>query len=155
MELNKKTLFIDMDGVIVNLKKEIDKTFEIHPNLYEKYKLNPDEIHGIFRDPPPIKNAIKSIMKLHESNKYDIFIATTASWGNPEAATDKRYWIEKHFGNVFHKKMFITHRKDLLLGDFLIDDRLINGAQNFKGTLLHFGKNNEYPNWKSIINFLL
>ena len=35
--------------------------------------------------------------------------------------------------------MFITHRKDMLIGDFLIDDRLANGAANFNGKLLRFG----------------
>jgi 5'(3')-deoxyribonucleotidase len=38
------------------------------------------------------------------------------------SASDKRFWIEDHFGNLFHKKMFVTHRKDLLMGDYLIDD---------------------------------
>ena len=28
--------------------------------------------------------------------------------------------------------MFVTHRKDLLMGDYLIDDRLKNGAGDFK-----------------------
>ena len=35
--------------------------------------------------------------------------------------------------------MFITHRKDLLIGDYLIDDRLANGAKDFKGKLLRLG----------------
>jgi 5'(3')-deoxyribonucleotidase len=57
--------------------------------------------------------------------------------------------------------MFITHRKDLLIGDFLIDDRLANGAKDFKGELLRFGwdyeqnRENEYKDWASILNRLL
>ena len=58
--------------------------------------------------------------------------------------------------------MFITHRKDLLMGDYLIDDRLKNGAGDFKGKLLRFGydwendnKPNEYPDWDSILDYLL
>ena len=108
------------------------------------------------------KGAIEAVKKLHESGKYELFIATSAPWGNPQSNTDKRFWIEDYFGNIFHKRMFITHRKDLLMGDYLIDDRLKNGAGDFKGKLLRFGydwendnKPNEYPDWDSILDYLL
>lgn len=156
-----KTIFIDMDGVIVDLGENIRLWFNNHPHLKEKYQKFPDHIPGIFRDPHPIKGSIESIIKLHESSKYKLFIATSSPWGNPESSTDKRYWIERHFGEIFHKKLFITHRKDLLIGDYLIDDRLKNGADKFKGELLRFGfdwetgEKNQYPNWDSILNKLL
>jgi 5'(3')-deoxyribonucleotidase len=161
MSEKKKIVYIDMDGVLVDLGKEFDKWFELHPHLKERYKHNPDHIHGIFRNPPPIEGAIEAVKKLYESGKYELLIATAAPWGNPEAATDKRFWIEKHFGNIFHKKMFVTHRKDLLLGDYLIDDRIKNGAGDFGGELLRFGwayeteEWNEYPTWDSILKRLL
>ena len=90
-----------------------------------------------------------------------MYIATASPWGNPMAAMDKRFWIEEHFGRIFHKKMAITHLKGLLIGDYLIDDRTANGAGEFKGELLQFGLNyetgtwNEYPTWESILKKLL
>jgi len=161
MSERKKIIYIDMDGVLVDLNREFDHWFEAHPNLKGRYKHNPDHIHGIFRNPPPIEGAVEAVNKLYESGKYELFIATAAPWGNPNAATDKRYWIETHFGNIFHKKLFVTHRKDLLMGDYLIDDRTANGAGEFKGELLRFGRTyetetwNEYPNWNSILDKLL
>jgi 5'-nucleotidase len=157
----KKIVYIDMDGVLVDLQAAFDKVFEQNPKLKEQYKDNPDHIQGIFRNPPPIEGAIEAVKKLHESGKYELFIATSAPWGNPLSASDKRFWIEEHFGNLFHKKMFVTHRKDLLMGDYLIDDRTKNGAGEFSGELLQFGVNWEtgiegpYPNWESILNHLL
>ena len=150
-----------MDGVIVNFGKAIENFFEQHPHLIERYKSHPDHIQGLFRNAPPMEGAIEAIKKLHESGKYELFIATAAPWGNPMAAMDKRFWIEDYFGNLFHKKMFITHRKDLLMGDYLIDDRTKNGAGEFKGELLQFGVNYEngktgkYPTWESILDYLL
>ena len=159
--MSKEIIYIDMDGVLVDLRNNIDKWFQAHPKLINKYKDFPDHIPGIFRDPPPIENSIESVFRIDESKKFQLFIATSSPWGNPGAATDKRYWIEKYFGNLFHKRMFITHRKDLLMGHYLIDDRLKNGAENFQGKLLSFGwsyeqqKFNEFPNWEKVTDLLI
>lgn len=150
-----------MDGVLVDLQKEIDIWFINHPNLILKYRDCPDEIPGIFRTPLPIEGAVEAIKELALSGKYELIIATAAPWGNPDSSTDKRYWIEKYFGTYFKKQMIVTHRKDLLMGDYLIDDRLANGASEFHGKLLPFGYNyetkkwNEYKTWKEILKLLL
>jgi len=150
-----------MDGVLVDFKDAIENAYRINPEYKELFKNNPDEIKDIFKNPKPIDGAIDAVKKLAESKKYDLLIATSAPWGNPEAAMHKRLWIEKYFGDLFEKKMFITHRKDLLIGDYLIDDRLKNGAAEFKGELLSFGwayeKNewNKYRTWQEILNKLL
>jgi len=157
----KKIVWIDMDGVLVDLGSNFEKWFDENPNLVKKYKSCPDHIPGIFRDPEPIEGAVEAIQTLYDSGKYDLHIATAAPWGNPYSSTDKRFWIEKYFGKIFHKKLTITHRKDLLMGDYLIDDRLANGAKDFKGELLRFGWDyekemwNDYPNWNSILEVLL
>lgn len=149
-----------MDGVIVDLNSQIKKWFNKHPHLVSKYNDYPDHIPGIFRDPDPINGSVEIITRLHESQKFDLFIATSAPWGNPESLSDKRYWLEKYFGNIFHKRLITTHRKDLLIGDYLIDDREKNGALEFKGKLLRFGtcwetgRVNEFPDWKSIYKYL-
>ena len=158
---NKKIIYIDMDGVVADLHSEFDRFFYHNPNLKDRYKNNPDHIQGIFRNPPPIDGAIDAVHDLYNSGKYELFIATSAPWGNPMSNMDKRFWIEEHFGRIFHKRMFITHRKDLLMGDYLIDDRTKNGAGEFRGELLQFGWNweekrmNEYPTWESILDKLL
>jgi 5'-nucleotidase len=156
----KKILLIDMDGVIVDFGEKV-KEIDLDPHIPMDLKKSPDEIEGVFKDLKPLNDAVESILKLHKSDQYDLFIATTAPWNNPSSFSDKRVWIEKYFGLLFKKKMFITHRKDLLVGDYLIDDRLANGAGDFKGELLHFGWNyesqswNDYKDWNSIMNKLL
>lgn len=148
-----KIVYIDMDNVLVDFKSALnqldDKTLEIYNNRL-------DEIPNIFRLMNPMKDAVKSIHLL--SKKYNVFILTTSPWLNNTALQDKLNWIKKYFGespsSIFHKKVIFSHRKDLLKGDYLIDDRTKNGAGQFEGTLLQFGTN-KFPHWKSILEYLL
>jgi 5'-nucleotidase len=157
---DKKIVFIDMDGVLADFdrgtKEWLEKTDSFY---YHRYKNKPDHIPGIFRTLPLIEGAKEAITKLHRSNKFNLYIATAASWGNPSANTDKRLWIEDHFGSIFKKKMVITHLKDHLYGDYLIDDRIHNGAGKFgvltqRGEHVHFGTE-EFPDWKSVLSYLM
>jgi 5'-nucleotidase len=157
---NKKIIYIDMDGVLVDFKGAIEKAFKDNPEYLKTHKTKPDQIPNIFKDPKPFEGAKEAIKQLADSGLYEMFIATTATWDNHDAATHKKLWLEKHFGKTFRKRMFITHRKDLLKGDYLIDDRKENGAKDFDGQLLPFGWNylrekwNKYPRWDDILEKL-
>jgi len=159
--MTKKIVWIDMDGVLVDFNGHVKETISNNEFLKTAYKGRYDHIPGIFRNPPPIEGAIEAVKKLAESGKYELYIATAAPWGNPSAAMDKRYWIEEYFGDLFRKKMVVTHLKNMLRGDYLIDDRTANGAGEFEGELLQFGWAyetevwNKYPNWESILKKLL
>jgi len=150
----KKVLWIDMDGVLVDFNGHVEETISKNEFLKTSYKGHYDHIPGIFRNPPPIKGAVEAIKKLEESGKYEMYIATAAPWGNPMAAMDKRFWIEETFGRLFHKKMAITHLKNMLIGDYIIDDRKANGVENFRGEHIHFGTN-EFPDWETVLKHLL
>lgn len=149
-----------MDGVLVNLGEEIENHLN-NPNIDPKYIKEPDLIEGLFESPQPIDGAIDAVKKIQNTNRFELFIATSAPWDNPPSLMHKRLWIEQYFGSTFHKRMFFTHRKDLLIGDYLIDDRTENGAKDFKGEFLHFGSHylskvpNTYPTWESILDYLL
>jgi 5'-nucleotidase len=157
--MRKQIVYIDMDGVLVDLETHIHETMKNDQFIGSFYKNSPDRIPGIFRNPPPMPDAIKSAMKLVDSGIYDVYIATAAPWGNPESSTDKRYWIEQYFGKIFRKRMVITHLKNLLIGDYLIDDRTANGAGDFgkltgTGEHIHFGTD-RFPDWNSVLEYLL
>ena len=49
--------------------------------------------------------------------------------------------------------MIITHRKDLVEGDYLIDDRGKNGTSEFKGKRIQFGSE-KFPDWNSVLAYL-
>ena len=147
--MNKKRIYFDMDGVLVDFESGLNK---VDDAVKEQYKGRLDEIPGLFALMEPMAGAIE-VVKLLARN-YDVFILTTSPWNNPTAASDKIAWVKKYMDDVFHKRVIITHRKDLLDGDYLIDDRAKNGAGEFKGEWIQFGSH-KFPDWESILKYLL
>ena len=146
MEEKKKIVYVDMDGVLVDFESGIKKA---EPDLLTFYKGQYDNIPHIFSWMDPMPGAIESFKALQE--KYDVYILTTAPWKNETALQDKKDWLNKYFGDLIKKKVIFSHHKELLIGDYLIDDREVSG---FKGKQFIFGSN-EYPDWKRILNELL
>ena len=143
-----KRVFIDMDNVLVDFQSGLDQVSE---EIKKEYAGRLDEIPGLFAKMKPMPGAIEAV---HELQKYyDLFILSTAPRKNPSAWSDKVEWVTKYLDDVFHKKMIITHRKDLCQGDYLIDDRGKNGTSEFSGEWIHFGSE-QFPDWESVLKFL-
>jgi 5'-nucleotidase len=100
----------------------------------------------------PLDGAIDAYKKL--SNRYDTYILSTAPWDNPSAWSDKLIWVKTYLGSHAHKRLILSHNKNLNSGDYLIDDRLRNGAADFKGEHIHFGTP-KFPDWQSVLSYLL
>ncbi len=145
----KKTLYFDMDGVIVDFVSALALQSE---QTLAEYEGRLDEIPGLFGQMKPMPGAIDAVKRLNEH--YDCYILSTAPWKNPSAWSDKVIWITKYLDDVFHKKVVITHCKNLCKGDFLIDDRGKNGASEFSGEWIHFGSE-KFPNWDAVLTYLL
>ena len=144
-------IYVDMDNVIVDFKSALRKR-----GLDEGMK-DADDIEGIFSEMEPMPGAIEGYCKLVEMN-HDVYILSTAPWNNPSAWSDKLVWVKKYLGDVAHKRLILSHNKHLNVGDYLIDDRVANGAGEWGGKLLRFGYDEkgvpfEYPNWESVIEF--
>ena len=144
-----KILFVDMDNVLVDFKSGINNLSEKDKN---KYFNNYDEVPRIFSLMNPMPNAIESYQKL--SKTYDTYILSTAPWNNPTAWSDKLLWVKRYLGNYAYKRLILSHNKNLNFGDYLIDDRLANGAGDFKGELIQFGSE-KFKTWKDVLNYLL
>ena len=145
----KKILYVDMDNVLVDFPSGISR---ISIELQSKYHDKLDEVPGIFSLMDPLKGAIESYKKL--SQKFDTYILSTAPWKNSSGWSDKNEWVKKYLGDVAHKRLILSHHKNLNYGDYLIDDRLANGVNLFKGEHIHFGSD-QFPDWESVCSYLL
>ena len=136
-------IYIDMDGVITDFKQGQE---------YQGYKLSkrPDLVVN-YRTLPVMEGAIKAVAKLNAD--HEIFIASTPPWTRPEVWGHKREWLEEHFPYL-KRKLILTHRKDLLIGDILIDDTRFRGQPDFKGNWFWFNKNWNNRNWNACLEYI-
>lgn len=147
--MKMKILYIDMDGVLVDFDGAVAK-------LDVQDKDEAKRMDGFFSTLKPIPNALNAFRFL--STKFDTYMLSTAPWYNPSAWQDKLLWVQKYFGledddNPAYKRLILTHYKNLNAGDYLIDDRKVNGAELFGGEHIHFGTDT-FPNWERVIEYL-
>jgi 5'-nucleotidase len=144
----KKILYIDMDGVLVNFQSAFP---HISADVLTKYEGRLDEVPGIFAFMTPMEGAVNAFNEL--ALIFDTYILSTSPWENPSAWSDKLVWVKRYLGDSAYKRLIISHHKDLNRGDFLIDDRKKNGAEQFLGELIPFGSDS-FPNWASVTQYL-
>ena len=130
-----------MDGVISDFNKAAKQGGYTH---------RPD-LHVNFRDLDLIFGAQDALIELNKD--FDIFIATTPPWSRPDVWRHKREWIEEHFPWL-RRKVIFTHRKDLLIGDILIDDSRWRGQPDFKGEWYWFNQDWDTRNWKACLEWI-
>jgi|SRR6056300_989008 len=147
--MKNKILYFDMDNVLVDFPSALPK---VEPTLLQEFEGRLDEIPGIFSLMDPIVGAVEAFERL--SNVYDSYILSTAPWENSSAWSDKNTWVKKYLGQSAHKRLILSHHKNLNRGDYLIDDRTANGAGEFQGEHIHFGSA-RFSTWQQVLNYLL
>lgn len=143
-----KILYFDMDNVLVDFLSAVPL---LSPDVLKEYKDNLDEVPGVFSLMAPLPGAIDAFNEL--SQLFDAYILSTAPWENPSAWSDKLLWVKRHLGAAAHKRLILSHHKNLNRGDFLVDDRTKHGAGEFEGMHIQFGTA-RFPDWPAVLPFL-
>lgn len=149
----KKTIFFDLDGVVADFDEAAIRWGEkvgINGEEFKKKKLYRQE--GFYADLNLMDGAKEAIEKL--DTVYNVAFVSAPSWDNPFSFTEKRIWIEKHFGTWARKKMDLSFRKGHYIGHYLIDDRTKYGAADFIGEHIMFGTE-PFKTWKEVTDYLI
>ena len=159
--MKKKILYLDMDGVVADFEQSVLKicpelnTASIYGNP-KKRDAKIDQIcatePSFFHNLLPMDGAVDAVNQLFPL--YDLYFLSSPMWGVPESYIGKRIWIEKSFGVLAKKRLILSHRKDLHIGDYLVDDRTRNGASEFQGFHIYFGTE-AFPDWETTLAFLI
>jgi 5'-nucleotidase len=148
----KKILYLDLDNTLVRFDTRLDG---IDPAVLAQFEGRYDEIPGLFALMQPMPGAIAAFHTL--AKLFDLYILSTAPWGNPSAWQHKIEWVQLHLGygadGPAYKRLILSHHKNLNVGDYLLDDRPNNGAAQFAGEWLKFGPV-DYPQFPNQVELL-
>jgi 5'-nucleotidase len=139
--LGQKIIMVDLDGVVADYEKA--RKYTTWEQRNEK---------GFFENLDPLPGAIEAVNTL--AKHHDVWFLSTAPWTNVYSWTEKRIWVEKHLGELAFKKLMLSHDKSKVIGNYLIDDNLHNGASGFTGYHIHFGSV-KFPDWDTVLKFLI
>jgi 5'(3')-deoxyribonucleotidase len=113
-----------------------------YPELFLRYPKN------IFEDAKPYEKNVSEIIENFQKNNYTIHIVTHQFKGLEKYTIN---WLYKH--KIPYDYITFAKDKNVVKGDYLIDDRLKNGSEKFKGKFIHFGTK-KFPDWETVIAFL-
>lgn len=144
----KEIVYVDMDDVLCDFSGARKEALEKCPEM--KY---PQAQYGFFKNLKPMFMAVEALNVIR--HRYDVYILTAPSVMNPLCYTEKRLWIEEHFGMEMVNKLIISPNKGLNKGRYLIDDNSSGrGQESFEGELIEFG-NETFGNWQDVVHYLM
>ncbi len=95
-------------------------------------------------------SAMKAFRYLIET--YNVFVVSEAPCRDLSPMQDICQWVQENVNVPAYKHLLFTHRKDLLYGDYLIDNTSNNRSEDFLGTRIAFGSDT-FKTWEEIITF--
>jgi len=112
---------------------------------------------GFFRDVIPMPGAIEVVRELYEY--YEVYVVTTATEFR-YSFTDKYEWLEEHLPFIHYRRIVFCGDKNIVHGDFMIDDKVSNlSGFNGKGLLFTSRHNlndsgyQRVENWQEVQSF--
>ncbi|MBQ5607035.1 MAG: esterase [Prevotella sp.] len=94
--------------------------------------------------------AVKAFRELAES--YNVFIIADSPTAYPAYIGEVQEWAQEFINVYAHNHIIFCNRKNLMLGDYLIDPSEDNGADEFMGTLIEFGSD-KFKTWEETMEF--
>lgn len=169
----KKSIAIDMDGVLADIEAHSLHLYEQHSGIKltkedilgnGEFEMVPDGLlqkwvfeTGFFRNVPVMEGAVDALKIL--ALDYEIFIVS-AAMEFPQSLIEKREWLAEHFPFISWKSIIFCGDKSIIKTDYMIDDHCKN-LDHCQGIPLMFAAYHNYTqnhhrrfdDWHSIVAF--
>jgi 5'-nucleotidase len=173
MSQKRKTIAVDMDGVIADTVSQFIYWFErdhgikigkdafygrreievLPAGVMEKMVVSP----GFFRTVPVMENAQEALLEL--SKNFELFIVS-AAMEFPQSLPEKQEWLGEHFPFISWRNIVFCGDKSVIGTDYMIDDHMRN-LDAFKGKTVIFtaghnvgiDRHTRVNNWKEALQF--
>lgn len=174
----KKILLVDFDNTIVDWeprlhdllpgvenKEPIKHTAKYEVNLLKKFPEQKKAIlqrigeKGFTYTSPddclrPFPGAIEGLKTLNEH--YDVYICSANDPDHIYNPSEKHMWVKHFLGDEWVNKLILTKSKNLVRGDYLLDDGKSYSTKTFMPAPLwkHIPYGYDYPwNWEQVVHF--
>lgn len=146
-----RRVYLDQDGPLADFDFYCNEVVFEHPVHVKRYA-------GTYLNLPVTDGALAAVKLLTTRKDIDVWVLSKAPSENLSAASEKHYWLDKHFP-ILAGKLIITPDKGCVgkFDDFLIDDHPEwANANNFGGEVIRFKTNLMAAgmNWEEILEFL-
>ena len=136
--MKKYTLLIDQDDVLAEYIQGVTQAYNEKYNTcisakecvsWDLYQVFGEEVETVMHEPDlfrklePVKDAIEVFKRLYTSNLFEMYIVTAA---NAKSVPAKVEWIKEHLPFFPIDRVIICQRKNMIKGDFLLDDGMHN-----------------------------
>jgi 5'-nucleotidase len=174
MSTNRKSIAIDMDGVIADTVMQFINWYERDYGI----RLEKDAFHGkpekevmpegvmkkivysagFFRDVPVMEGAKEAVQELMQN--FDVYIVS-AAMEFPQSLKEKYEWLQEHFPFISWRNIVFCGYKGIVATDYMIDDFAHNldfcKGKTFLFTAGHnigIDKHTRVNNWKEVMDLL-
>lgn len=136
-------ILVDQDGPLADFEKEFlnmwrvrfpnehfiplhkRRTFYIRDDYPTKLRDKVESIYlapGFYLNLPPVTGSVEALKKMIELG-HDVYICTSPLSIYENCVLEKYQWVEKHLGEDFTKRIIFSKNKQIIRGQFLIDDK--------------------------------
>jgi len=151
MNRKKKTIAIDMDGVLADVETQFELWYErdYGMKIERSARLGVPESEGFpdkgavrkfvytpgfFRTIPLMTGAVEAVQQLMEH--YEVYVVS-AAMEFPQCLSEKREWLDEHFPFIDWRNIVFCGDKSIIDTDYMIDDHCKN-LDFFKGKAIMF-----------------
>jgi len=175
LEMKKKTIAVDMDGVLADIETQLIE----HYNQANGTTLSKESIQGLaeeeafsdrallravlntdnfFRTLPVMPDAVESVRRLQDN--FEIFIVSAAT-EFPVSLAEKIAWLGEHFPFIKWENIILCGSKRIINTDYMIDDHCKNLDHCIGKPIMFTAFHNvdkthhlRVNNWKEVVDVL-